>query len=292
MQEVSDLYNRIIESENHYFETKLIISDGNNAYTYLEDALFSVSTDGAVFSKENPTFGSATSREINVEMVEPDQTIPRMARLYPYVRVCGTLDSGYSWRLINGVFVFTNGVTLQNSILTFAPESGAYIEDSILNMPPKTVEAESEWIQKGVFRIDTRETDEHVLGENVLRIHGYDEMMLTEQDYPSSTLEWSETSPKARAVLDEIASAIDVELDDRTKAAFPTGSGYVVGFPAGYTMREVLCSIGAMYGGSFCMSDEGKLLFIGLTELPEETNYLITQTGNFITFGGTRILLR
>ena len=122
--------------------------------------------------------------------------------------------------------------------------------------------------------------------------HGYDEMMLTEQDYPSSTLEWSETSPKARAVLDEIASAIGVELDDRTKAAFPSGSGYVVGFPAGYTMREVLCSIGAMYGGSFCMSDEGKLLFIGLTELPEETNYLITQNGNFITFGGTRILLR
>lgn len=147
----------------------------------------------------------------------------------------------------------------------------------------------SGWLPKGVFRIDTRKK---VDGANRLRIHGYDDMLKAERDYPSSTLEWSETSPRARAVLDEIASAIGVELDDRTKTAFPSGSGYVIVFPAGYTMREVLCSIGAMYGGSFCMSDEGKLLFIGLTELPAETNYLITQTGNYITFGGTRILLR
>lgn len=147
----------------------------------------------------------------------------------------------------------------------------------------------SGWLPKGVYRIDTRKK---VDGANRLRIHGYDDMLKAERDYPSSTLEWSETSPNERAVLDEIAAAMGVELDDRTKAEFPVGNGYIVGFPAGYTMREVLCSIGATHGGSFCMSDEGKLLFIGLTELPEETNYLITQTGNFITFGGTRILLR
>ncbi len=50
--------------------------------------------------------------------------------------------------------------------------------------------------------------------------------------------------------------------------------------------------IAAMHGGSFCMSDEGKLLYIGFTELPNETYYLVTQTGNHITFGGKRILLR
>lgn len=147
----------------------------------------------------------------------------------------------------------------------------------------------SGWIPKGVFRIDTREK---VDGADVLRIHGYDDMMKADQNYPSSTLEWSNTSPNVRAVIDEIANAIGVELDDRTKAAFPIGTGYIVGFPIQYTMREVLCSIGAMYGGSFCMSDEGKLLFIGLTELPAETFFLITQTGNILTFGGTRILLR
>lgn len=149
----------------------------------------------------------------------------------------------------------------------------------------------SGWIPKGVFRIDTRGKVEGDDSEH-LPIHGYDDMLKTEQDYPSSQLEWSETSPNERAVLDEIAAAIGVELDDRTKAAFLENSGYIVGFPAGYTMREVLCSIGAMHGGSFCMSDEGKLLFVGLTDLPEETNYLITQTGNYITFGGKRILLR
>lgn len=150
-------------------------------------------------------------------------------------------------------------------------------------------ELKSGWIPKGVFRIDTREK---IDGADVLHIHGYDDMMKADQDYPSSTLEWSDISPNVRAVIDEIADAIGVELDNRTKAAFPVGTGYIVGFPIQYTMREVLCSIGAMYGGSFCMSDEGKLLFIGLTELPTETFYLITQTGNSITFGGDRILLR
>jgi hypothetical protein len=147
----------------------------------------------------------------------------------------------------------------------------------------------SGWIPKGVFYIDTREKDE---ASGTLIIHGYDAMLKADQDYPSSELEWSSSSPNSRAVLDEIATAIGVELDDRTKAAFPVGSGYIVGFPIQYTMREVLCSIGAMNGGSFCMSDDGKLLFIGITDLPPETNYLITAYGNYITFGGTRILLR
>lgn len=147
----------------------------------------------------------------------------------------------------------------------------------------------SGWIPKGVFYIDTRKKDE---GAGTLRIHGYDAMLKADQDYPSSELEWSSSSPNSRAVLDEIATAIGVELDDRTKTAFPVGYGYIVGFPIQYTMREVLCSIGAMNVGSFCMSDDGKLLFIGITDLPPETNYLITAYGNYITFGGTRILLR
>lgn len=292
MQNTSELYNQIISSDNHWFETKLIISDGETDYTYLEDELFGISTDKNVIPGDKPKFGMAVSSEIDIEMIAPAQNIPRMARLYPYVRACGTFDRGYSWRYVDGVFIYTNGVTLESNILTFSEESGAFIQNSILNMPPKTAYAESEWIQKGVYRIDTRGVSESVLGEERLYIHGYDEMMFAEQDYPSSELEWSDTSPNSRDVLEEIANAIGVELDERTKTAFPVGTGYIVGFPAGYTMKEVLCSIGAMYGGSFCMSDEGKLLFIGLTDLPEETNYLITNEGNTITFGGTKILLR
>lgn len=240
MQDTSRIenYDAIISSGDYETETKVEIG----GVEYGEDVLVSVSTNATLFGNQNPTFGTAIAKEIDLEMRYPDEIIPRTAEIRAYVRI-------YNDELVSG------------------------------------------WIPKGVFRIDTREKVEGDESEHLL-IHGYDDMLKAERDYPSSTLEWSDTSPRARAVLDEIASAIGVELDDRTKAAFPAGTGYVIGFPAGYTMREVLCSIGAMYGGSFCMSDEGKLLFIGLTELPEETNYLITQTGNYITFGGYRILLR
>ena len=229
-------YDAIIDSGNYFSEVKVSI----NGVEYGEDSLISVQTSKVLFGDNNPTFGTAISADITVEMMYPTEIIPRMAEVIPSVRISnGNLVSG--------------------------------------------------WIQKGVFRIDTREL---VNGTNTLRIHGYDDMMKADQDYPSSTLTWSNTSPRERAVLDEIASAIGVELDDRTKAVFPVGAGYIVSFPAQYTMREVLCSIGAMHAGSFCMSEDGKLLFIGITDLPEETNYLITMSGSYITFGGTRILLR
>lgn len=238
MQDTSNVenYDAIVAAGDYFSETKVSI----NGVEYDERSLFSVKTTHVLFGENNPTFGTAISGEIDIEMTYPAEVIPRMAEVIPYVRI-------YNSSMVSG------------------------------------------WIQKGVYRIDTRRK---VDGANVLQIHGYDDMMKTDQDYPSSELTWSDTSPRVRAVLDEIANAIGVELDDRTKAVFPIGTGYIVGFPAQYTMREVLCSIGAMYGGSFCMSDNGKLLFIGLMDLPPETDYLITAYGNYITFGGARILLR
>ena len=71
-----------------------------------------------------------------------------------------------------------------------------------------------------------------------------------------------------------------------------TAIARLVNFPAQYSMREVLESIAAMYGGNFVMSDTGKLSLVGFVSVREDTFYLVTETGIRITFGGTRILLR
>lgn len=147
----------------------------------------------------------------------------------------------------------------------------------------------SGWLLTGTYYIDTRPVDKSM---NIMNIHAYDAMMFAEADYPSSNLEWSSTSPNARAVLDEIASTMGVELSDATKAAIPTTTPYIVGFPADLSMRETLGSIAAMYGGNFIINKEGKLHFIGAADLPEESFYLIDEKGNYITVGGLRILLR
>ena len=70
-------------------------------------------------------------------------------------------------------------------------------------------------------------------------------------------------------------------------------SGYEIPSPAGYSCREVIGYIGAMYTGSWAMTATGELMLVTLTGLPKETNYLIVggSDNRAITFGGVRILV-
>lgn len=147
-------------------------------------------------------------------------------------------------------------------------------------------EEESEWIPKGVFFSDTRSVDEK---NKTLFIHGYDSMLKAGKHYPASTMAWP---AKDAAVIREIAEDMGVQIDERTWDIIPTSGNYNIPLPAQYTEREVLGFIAGMYGGNFIINDYGKLHLISLNGLPEETDILINESGNYITFGGTRILLR
>ena len=142
----------------------------------------------------------------------------------------------------------------------------------------------SEWIQKGVFFIDRRE---YSGDENErITISGYDHIILTEADFPSSTDEWPRMDID---VVRDIASAIGTSVDTRTTQIMD--KGYKINYPAEYSMREVLENIAAMYAGSFVMSDTGELLLVTMFGIPKETSYLIDRAGFAITFGGDRILV-
>lgn len=139
----------------------------------------------------------------------------------------------------------------------------------------------SEWIQKGVYYIDTRSVD-----SGLLTIHGYDDMLKAEQIWtPAQSLEFP--MPMTQAV-DIIANIMGVEIDARTVL----NSSYTVDYPANdYTLRDVLRFIAAAHGGNWIMSDVGELWLVGLNTLPPETNYLCDEDGDWITFGGDRILV-
>ena len=139
----------------------------------------------------------------------------------------------------------------------------------------------SEWIQKGVFYIDTRSVD-----SGLLTIHGYDDMLKAEQIWtPDQSLEFP--MPMTQ-VVDIIANIMGVEIDARTVL----NSSYTVDYPANdYTLRDVLRYIAAAHGGNWIMSDAGELWLVGLNTLPPETNYLCDEDGDWITFGGDRILV-
>ena len=146
----------------------------------------------------------------------------------------------------------------------------------------------SEWIPKGVFFFSTRKTD-RVTG--VLSVHGYDAMLKAEETWLDSSYNAENWPMPASTAVADIAARMGVAVDRRTvlDAAFPVQ--YPVDDEGDMTMREALGRIAVANAGNWIITDEGKLLLVGLNSMPEETNYLVTETGSAITFGGVRILV-
>lgn len=145
------------------------------------------------------------------------------------------------------------------------------------------VESASEWIPKGVFSIDTRDSDDS--GE-WLTIHGYDNMLKGEQLFLDQASGETGLWPQPMDVVaSSCASKIGVEIDPRTVI----NSAYMINYPSGYTCRELLGHIAAAHCGNWIMTDEGKLRLVILGNIPEESYSLVTEYGDAITFGGYRI---
>ena len=207
MQTTSELYNSIL-LKPYDVETKLDIytADGKTLVgSYGEDVLVSCMTTGKLFS--SPSVGAAVGREIDVKMLMPTETLPRMAMLKPFVRIKYGTDV-------------------------------------------------SEWIQKGVYFIDTRSTDKLT---DVLTIHGYDAMLKTEQLYCGSgdVGQWPRTMA---AVVNDICSKIGVTLDSRTSIS----STYNCQLDTTFSMREYLSHIAAAHAGVFMMTDTGQMRLVPL----------------------------
>lgn len=147
------------------------------------------------------------------------------------------------------------------------------------NLQSQTVS--SEWLCQGVFFIDSRD---YTSWTGRLQLNGIDRMAFADADYPGDSDQWPKLD---MAVVQQIAGYMGVEIDSGTVL----GNNYRIPIPASYTMREVLGYIAAMYAGNWIITKEGKLLLLKLNGLPVETNYLVTNYGSPITFGGVRILV-
>lgn len=139
----------------------------------------------------------------------------------------------------------------------------------------------SEWIQKGVYYIDTRSQD-----GNVLTIHGFDDMLKAEQVwYPDQSLVFPMSM---QAAATEIAGIMGVTIDSRTQF----NALYQVDYPANdWTLRDILRFIAAAHAANWVMTDLGQLRMVPIYEIPDTTSYLVDEYGNAITFGGIRILV-
>lgn len=144
----------------------------------------------------------------------------------------------------------------------------------------------SEWIPKGVFFISTRRQD-RVTGS--LEIHGFDAMRRAGAVWNIDP--YANWPMPEREAVEDIAAQMGVDVDPRTvlSGGFPVG--YPVDENGDLTMQDILEGIAVSEAGNWVMSDAGELLLLRLGDIPAETNYLVTEFGEAITFGGVRILV-
>jgi len=139
----------------------------------------------------------------------------------------------------------------------------------------------SEWLPKGVFFVNRRTVE-----DDYWTIEAYDAMLKADITWtPRPSFKFPCTM---EAAARDIALSMDVELDERnvyqpyTMSAYPEGE---------YMRRDALRDIAAAHGGNWYISDAGKLRLVPLISFPAETNYLVTEHGDTIVFGGVRILV-
>ena len=129
----------------------------------------------------------------------------------------------------------------------------------------------SEWKEFGTFYINNRDTS--YVG--LLRIDCFDAMLKASQNYITGTeSEVAFPKPMITAVR-EIAERIGVGIDPRTKIR--TGADYVIPFPSGLTMMQVLGYIGACHGGNWIITEENLLRLVPLVSAPDETFHIINE---------------
>ena len=137
------------------------------------------------------------------------------------------------------------------------------------------------WISKGVFFTNKRSRD-----DDYWEVEAYDAMRKADVVWePSNSLAFPMSMPTA---VNLFCQMMGITLDKRTVL----NSAYTIDYPANdYTVRNELCFIAAAHGGNWIITDAGELLLVPLLSMPDETNYLITEYGDAITFGGVRILV-
>ena len=137
----------------------------------------------------------------------------------------------------------------------------------------------SEFMDFGTFYIDLPEVD-----EGLITLTCYDSMLKTEQQYVDSDDSEEEWPKPMITCVEEIALRIGVGIDPRTR--INVGVDYLVPYPSGRTMQQVLGFIGAVHGGNWIITEENLLRLVPIINSPDDTFNIIDEDYNTIMTGG------
>ena len=190
------LYRAILADENHWFEVRVVIGDTG--------ILINENRDKIIFGLDTP---SSDSGPVGIIV----QNIKA--------------DSGFDESMIISVSTSRNlfdkepevGGAISGEIDLVMHKPGGDIPELSIVIPyvrACTDELQSEWIQQGVFYIDTRETTKDDDGLEILSIHGFDAMLFAEQGYGAA---------QALSISDNSDSSLSIEIDPEEWREGPYG---------------------------------------------------------------------
>lgn len=259
MQTTSALYKDIISTPDHWYEVSAVIGEPGRLITEKADVI---------------RFGNNVAILVAASAADGGYREERLCGMKTYQQVFSDTPA------------IGNAISAEIDVSLLDP-AGEIPRRAMIKPYVRATDGTrySEWLQKGVYFIDTRQQTANTNDLVVMTIHGYDAMLMTEMDYPSDS---QHDYPLLDiTMVEHIANAIGVSVDSRTYEIMT--EGYMFPLPAGYSSREVLGMIAASYGGNFVMSDIGELRLVMLNELPPETGLLIDYAGDYIVFGSDRI---
>lgn len=156
----------------------------------------------------------------------------------------------------------------------------------------------SGWLNQGTYYIDTREISTNMNGQDVIKLHGYDAMLMTEQAYTWGLSAGATDIQVVRDIVGKMQSYAGISLDARTEEIMTAGYTINSEQVGQYTMREMLGFLASAYAGSFIITPQNQLRLVQLVSVPPETNYLAVNEGNAMYalvfgsgVGATRILV-
>ena len=263
MQNTSPLYHQILADPDHYFETSVVVGESGDLVTEYGDKIL-FGGIAILVARSGPDSGFTENQIFSLK------TSSKMFGNDPEV-----------------------GAAISQEIELKMLQPAGDIPDMaqiVLYVRACTDALQSEWIQQGVFYIDTRETTASYDSLKVLTLHGFDAMLTAEQYWhDNGSLNWSSGTVSDTAMVGNIAEIMDISVDARTWDIMI--NDYQIPMPMQYTLREILGYIASMYAGCFIITEVGQLRLVSLLELPPETNLLIDNAGDYIVFGTDRIIV-
>ena len=323
MQTTSETYRRLLQTQ-HSTESKLVV----NNETFSENCLVSMKATHTVLGENRPCLGCCCSGELDVEMLAPEVSFPRMASLRPYVRLTGQLTviceetvptvyvevfDGIEVTVYDTISIVDGQIQYSDAHTYTFPSStkpavliGKYLE---MQGNPHKIGAAVYSPQRMLLSISStkrlfvrpEDCSSEWIPKGVFYIDTRkkhitegDEKVLTLHAYDGmlkAEKNYATTALNFPQHPYPVVQEIASALGwtiETDTATLLQSSNYNIPLPTAYSYREVLQQIAAAFGGNFIMNENGELKLIALYDTVRSDDLLLVN-GYVLLIGGDGI---